>query len=260
MFDNQEDYWGTPSDDGINMQTAQQGFDTEESDTDNSNFFADFSDTTNDSFFSNQESSYVPNSRNQEQQQYNGTQGTVYQEQSSEQFSQESIPPKKEFKLGYGIAGVVIGVGFVLLFIITTFFSNLSLKPKVKVVNNNAGNTQVVKQAEQSGTQQTVQTEPINTTSVQQEVLIKIPESTEMNYSDDLLSATGIVTGKQKYLMGNQVVYCVTIGLTLGDSQQIVNYFCNYVSYNAVGLNDIVQVDYQQVSDKCFSVTQVLKK
>lgn len=90
-------------------------------------------------------------------------------------------------------------------------------------------------------------------------VLTEIPDSTSLDYSGDMLEANAVVASKLKYLQGHQVLYCIVLRVSFGSATDIVNYYCNYSSFNSVEVDDIVSITYQQISDSFISVNSIAK-
>lgn len=90
-------------------------------------------------------------------------------------------------------------------------------------------------------------------------LLMPIDSNTPIDYSVPLLEASGIVSGKRRYLQGSQLVYCLDITIAVGSTQQTVCYYCNYASFNAVKGKEVVLVKYQQVSDSFISISEITK-
>lgn len=192
--------------------------------------------------------------------------GTQPQNESFDDYNnsspiQESIPVKFNLsskKAAFVIAGVII-VAAIFLMLVDKI--HIDKKPTVDNVQeqeyeepNYNDNTQQQQQPEQQP-----QPQPQVNTSEGSVTLVEIPSDTSLNYSGDVLEANGTVVSKTKYVQGHQVLYCVEIKLVFGSSSEVINYYCNYASYNAVSNGDIVVVSYQQVEDNYISVNAISK-
>lgn len=125
-------------------------------------------------------------------------------------------------------------------------------------------NTTVVQEEQQNSGGSSSQQEQSNQvaegqTSMDSAVLVEIPNSTSMTYSNDTLKANGKVTDKKKYVQGKQIVYCVEITIAVGSSSETVNYYCTSATFNQIGKGDILIVNYVQVDDSYISITNVEK-
>ena len=128
----------------------------------------------------------------------------------------------------------------------------------------NTNNTTVVQEEQQNSGGSSSQQEQSNQvaesqTSMDSAVLVEIPNSTSMTYSNDTIKANGKVTDKKKYVQGKQIVYCVEITIAVGSSSETVNYYCTSATFNQIGKGDILIVNYVQVDDSYISITNVEK-
>lgn len=89
--------------------------------------------------------------------------------------------------------------------------------------------------------------------------LLNIDANTPIDYSVPVLEASGLVSAKKRYLQGSQVIYCLEVTIAVGSTQQTVNYYCNYASFNAVKEGDVVLIKYQQVSNSFISISEITK-
>lgn len=133
-----------------------------------------------------------------------------------------------------------------------------------KDTTNTNTNTTVVQEEQQNTVGSSSQQEQSNQvaesqTSMDSAVLVEIPNSTSMTYSNDTLKANGKVTDKKKYVQGKQIVYCVEITIAVGSSSETVNYYCTSATFNQIGKGDILIVNYVQVDDSYISITNVEK-
>ena len=133
-----------------------------------------------------------------------------------------------------------------------------------KDTTNTNTNTTVVQEEQRNTGGSSSQQEQSNQvaesqTSMDSAVLVEIPNSTSMIYSNDTLKANGKVTDKKKYVQGKQIVYCVEITIAVGSSSETVNYYCTSATFNQIGKGDILIVNYVQVDDSYISITNVEK-
>lgn len=133
-----------------------------------------------------------------------------------------------------------------------------------KDTTNTNTNTTVVQEEQQNTGGSSSQQEQSNQvaesqTSMDSAVLVEIPNSTSMTYSNDTLKANGKVTDKKKYVQGKQIVYCVEITIAVGSSSETVNYYCTSATFNQIGKGDILIVNYVRVDDSYISITNVEK-
>lgn len=199
------------------------------------------------------------NQQDMSQQQYN-SQG-VGQQQSQQQptqtaddyWQQENAKnqaqlanPKKEFK-PLSTAGVAV-LAFVVIFVVLLILIGIS---KIKVTKQPRPQTATQQVAV---VQQQTQQAGVDTLSLK-----SVPDSTIVDYSGEITSTTGIVVAKAKYLQGSQMVYAVIINAEILGNKQEFYYYCGFDVYNGVQVSDLVQVNYQKVSKKCFSINSVIK-
>lgn len=266
--------WETPSGDGWSSSSSNDGWGA--SDSGNNDGWG-ASDTNNDGWGSPSSSGgddfWAGSDENEEFEpagdQYSGMSGSnnnlpasdgFNAPESQEQFEELNNTPTLEPKqfnfskktIGLLLAGVCILIALA-----------FALVDNIKITKNNNNQVQVQNNQNQ-GQQQQPQAQQGNTTvgnnvangSV---TFIEIPDDTSLNYSGDVLTASGTVVGKFKYLCGHQVIYCINIRIAVGSSAEEVSYYCNYSSFQAVGSGEIVTVTYQQVADGYISVNSISK-
>ena len=171
-------------------------------------------------------------------------------------------PPVKEpvsFHFGTKMVAVIIAVLLVVGIGVLMFFDGLAKKKQQAVLNPPAP----VEQTQPAQPLQPVAEQSSHPVAEQPQVggttLIRIPDTTSLNYSGDNFEANGAVAEKKKFMQGNQVVYCVVINISVGASTETVNYYCTYASFNAVSVGDVVVVSYQNVGGKLISVNSISK-
>ena len=171
----------------------------------------------------------------------------------------------KKFNLGLKQAGVIIAGGFILLALILYVISNINVSKKPTNTNSTQTNQQQQQNTNQNNSSQTSNQNNANEeastpkTNKSDVALITVPKSTSVDYSGKIYEATGSVVNKTKYLCDNQLVYLIQVEIPFGSDTMTVNYFCGYNVYNNVATGDVVTVNYQQVSDTCFSVNTLVK-
>lgn len=162
--------------------------------------------------------------------------------------------------LSYKTVGVVVAIILAVLALIILGLSNIHLVKKEPV--------QQVKQVEQE--QQPAQDKDIEPTqpqvtqdepkvSTSGNTLVEVPDSTYIDYSVKTIQSQGVVQSLSRYLQDGQVIYCINLDITMGKTSTEVKYYCGYNVFKQVKVGDIVTVDYQQVSDTCFSVCTISK-
>lgn len=170
---------------------------------------------------------------------------------------QEAQPAKIPMKLvGIILAVVILAVALIFMFIDKV---KISPKPSDTQEIQHQQQTEAPVQDTQNVQQSGVVSEPVQSQPSDVTTLLEIPDSTAMNYSGDILTANGKITARRKFVQGHQVIYGLEITIAVGSSSEVINFYCNYATFNAVGLGDVVIVKYQQVSDSYISVNEVTK-
>lgn len=197
-------------------------------------FFDNPADFSNDDFFSNA-------NINDDEDLFSDD--NVFEQQ--EDFSDSSVSnnDSTDVKLGYKTVGIIVASVMIILALLISGLSKIKLVKPEKSQNDYEQTEQVKK-------------------SDSKEVssgFIEVPSSMYIDYSSDILSSKGVVSNMSRYLLDSQVIYCIDIDLTLGATTSVVHYYCGYNTYSQVEIGDVLNVDYQQVSDKCFSVCTISK-
>lgn len=180
-------------------------------------------------------------------------------EQNSQQSSQDSadfntggIPEIQPRTLGYKSVGVVVALALVVLALLILGSSNIKISKKTSTNTNiNTTTTQ--------STDLPQQETPSAEVTTSDNGMIEIPDGTEVDYSGSIISSQGVVSDKRLFLQSNQVIYRLDIDISVGATSTTVYYYCGYNTFNKVNTGDILTVDYQQVSKKCFSVCSINK-
>lgn len=190
---------------------------------------------------------YGSQGMNQQQSQSQPTQtADDYWQQENAKNQAQLANPKKEFK-PLSTAGVAV-LAFVVIFVVLLILIGIS---KVKITKQPRPQTTTQQVAV---AQQQTQQAGVDTLSLK-----SVPDSTIVDYSGEVTSTTGIVVAKAKYLQGSQMVYAVIINAEILGNKQEFYYYCGFDVYNGVQVSDLVQVNYQKVSKKCFSINSVIK-
>lgn len=190
---------------------------------------------------------YGSQGMNQQQSQQQPTQtADDYWQQENAKNQAQLANPKKEFK-PLSTAGVAV-LAFVVIFVVLLILIGIS---KVKITKQPRPQTTTQQVAV---AQQQTQQAGVDTLSLK-----SVPDSTIVDYSGEITSTTGIVVAKAKYLQGSQMVYAVIINAEILGNKQEFYYYCGFDVYNGVQVSDLVQVNYQKVSKKCFSINSVIK-
>lgn len=132
-----------------------------------------------------------------------------------------------------------------------------------------ATSEQIIEQTEVVDTQAVSQEQPVATeqptteAQVQPSVSIaqpKVVDENTLNYGEQELSVSGVVTNKQLLDVGtNQYVYCVEITSVLGNNSVVFEYYCTKNTFDSLVLNDILVVNYKQVAEDKFVICSALK-
>ena len=165
-----------------------------------------------------------------------------------------------EKRSNYKVAGIVVATILVLLAVIVSFLGSIKITKKPKVTSNKEVQTEV---AQNSDTSVSTSSEKVKEDSKEvsdDDILMKaIRNESKLDYSGKTLTTTGVVSSKSCYLINTQVVYEFDISIGVGSEDLIVKYYCPYDTYNSVNIDDLVTVNYKQVSESAFAVTSVTK-
>ena len=149
------------------------------------------------------------------------------------------------------IAIIVFALGILGLLILTGLHS-CATRPKKQP------NTQLTQQV----TKQTNSNYAVNKSSGQENTvdtlnLIIVDDKVPIDYTSTFIETTGLVTATQKYVIDNQVIYCLTISITVGNDTKQIRHFCNRNTFEAITTGTIVNVKYQQVDEHNISVYEI---
>lgn len=208
------------------MNNFEDDWDNSFTETDSEFYQQDFSDGSAD-FFSNSGVQDIP----------------IYDEVAS--------TSEPQVKFGYKTVGVVVAV--VLIFL-ALFILGAS---KIKFIKNTSSNIQATNQTTSTSKESNSSSQATPQKGVTS--LINIPPETDMDYSGSIIQAHGVVSKLSKYLQDGQVIYCINLDITIGSSTTTVHYYCGYNTFSQVQVGDILNVEYQQVSNTCYSVCTIYK-
>ena len=211
-----------------------------------------------DDFFSEADSGLVQQDFDNSSADFFGNEG------DSEEFCPELEQPSQGFNFGYKTVGVVVAVGLILIAFVILFLSKLDL---VKKPADTSQSVQVQQEQQQLQQQQEIQQEPqvqqqetqVQETQQSDNQFVSIPDSTSLDYSSSITQSQGVVSSLSRYLQDGQVIYCINLDISIGTSTTSVHYYCGYNVYKQISVGDILNVEYQQVSDNCFSVCTISK-
>lgn len=189
-----------------------------------------------------------------------------------EGFSQTEKSPVQQndshTSLGYKTVGIVVAIMLAVLALVILWLSNIHLvkktdnTPKVQqeqTTQTQPQQTQSTSVAEENNTAEKDITSNSTTQSSSGTSLTNVPSSTYIDYSGSVVSSQGVVQNLSRYLQDGQVIYCIDLSITIGTTSTSVKYYCGYNVYKQVKVGDILTVDYQQVSETCFSVCTISK-
>lgn len=152
------------------------------------------------------------------------------------------------------IAGIVIAVVLVLIALIAYGCSHVSVRKKSDATQSSVSSSVSGTSTGKSKTEVSDQVESKPTETVDGKVLLSCKEPT-LNGTNQV--STGVVTAKRYYIDGSQFVYQVDINVTMGTEVHTVCYYCTYSTFEALNIDDVLQVTYQAVSDSTFVLVEV---
>jgi len=215
-----------------------------------------------DDFFSEVDSGLVQQDFDNSSADFFGNEG------DSEEFCPELEQPSQGFNFGYKTVGVVVAVGLILIAFVILFLSKLDLVKKpadtsqsiqVQQEQQQLQQQQEIQQETQVQQQETQVQEPQQSQAHNDSQFVSIPDSTSLDYSSSITQSQGVVSSLSRYLQDGQVIYCINLDISIGTSTTSVHYYCGYNVYKQISVGDILNVEYQQVSDSCFSVCTISK-
>ena len=84
-----------------------------------------------------------------------------------------------------------------------------------------------------------------------------VPNTTAMNYDSDVITSSGKIAKKDKYLLGQQLIYDLVIEIPAGTETLSLHYYCSQDIFDKMHENTAVTVDYQVASDNYYSIKSV---
>lgn len=84
-----------------------------------------------------------------------------------------------------------------------------------------------------------------------------VPNTTAMNYDSDVITSSGKIAKKDKYLLGQQLIYDLVIEIPAGTETLSLHYYCSQDIFDKMYENTVVTVDYQVASDNYYSIKSV---
>ena len=84
-----------------------------------------------------------------------------------------------------------------------------------------------------------------------------VPNTTAMNYDSDVITSSGKIAEKDKYLLGQQLIYDLVIEIPAGTETLSLHYYCSQDIFDKMYENTAVTVDYQVASDNYYSIKSV---
>lgn len=173
----------------------------------------------------------------------------------------------RTFTLGYKTTGIIVASVLVVIGFLMLIIGSIKVVKKDDTSNLQANRNQVEIQT-QAQAEASTQTQSQSEVVQKQESIysssgtssfVVIPDDMQINYNASIQTSQGTVSKLSRYLQNNQVVYCVEVSAVLGVSTTSVKYYCGYNTYRQLNVGDSVTVEYQQVSDTCFSVLTLRK-
>lgn len=147
---------------------------------------------------------------------------------------------KKKFNVNYKQASLIIaGICIVVAFVFFSI-SKIHITPE----NANVHQQNIQKEANKINQEQT---------STNKE-LKYIAENVSIQYNSDVLTSSGVVKDKTRYLLGNQLIYDIVIEIPTGTATASMHYYCGKDAYGTVSKGTTVTVEYQVADDNYYSI------
>lgn len=146
----------------------------------------------------------------------------------------------KNFSFNYKQASLIIAGICVFLALIMFGMS------KIHFVNNATQQQNVSKEASD-----------VESNATGSKTLKYVPNTTVMNYDSDVITSSGKVVKKDKYLLGQQVIYDLVIEIPAGTETLSLHYYCSQDVFDKMYENTAVTVNYQVASDNYYSIKSV---
>lgn len=165
----------------------------------------------------------------------------------------------------YKVAGAVVATILVLLAVIVSFLGSIKITKKSTATSSKTVQTEVSQNSDTSvstnkSTSKEESDSKVENSISDGDILMKlIRNEGKLDYSGSIFTTSGVVSSKSCYLQGNQVIYEFCISIGVGVENLVIKYYCPYDTYISVDVDDMVTVNYKQVSESAFAVTSVTK-
>lgn len=146
----------------------------------------------------------------------------------------------KNFNFNYKQASLIIAGICVFLALIIFGMS------KIHFVNNATQQQNISKEASN-----------VESNATGSKTLKYVPNTTAMNYDSDVITSSGKIAKKDKYLLGQQLIYDLVIEIPAGTETLSLHYYCSQDIFDKMYENTAVTVDYQVASDNYYSIKSV---
>ena len=146
----------------------------------------------------------------------------------------------KNFNFNYKQASLIIAGICVFLALIIFGMS------KIHFVNNATQQQNISKEASN-----------VESNATGSKTLKYVPNTTAMNYDSDVITSSGKIAKKDKYLLGQQLIYDLVIEIPAGTETLSLHYYCSQDIFDKMYENTAVTVDYQIASDNYYSIKSV---
>lgn len=182
------------------------------------------------------------------------------------------------FKMNKAITGVVVGGIFITIALVGYGCSHISIEKKEPTTTNVTTTSVTTAPADEGGSEtveSVVQTEEVTTTVTTTAVTTTTPQTETQppvsqdgkglvecelpDMSADDQVTTGVVASKKCYLDGQQIIYLVSIDVSMGVTNTSVDYFCTYSTFTELKEGDALSVTYRQAGQSGFSLIGVTR-
>ena len=146
----------------------------------------------------------------------------------------------KNFSFNYKQASLIIAGICVFLALIVFGMS------KIHIVRNTTQQQNVSKEASN-----------VESNATGSKTLKYVPNTTAINYDSNVITSSGKIAKKDRYLLGQQLIYDLVIDIPAGTDTISLHYYCSRDTYESLYENTAVTVDYQVASDNYYSIKSV---
>lgn len=153
---------------------------------------------------------------------------------------QQEEKPKKEFNFNYKQVSLIVAGGCIVLALLLFGISKLHI---------------TVNTGQQKNVNKEVASVESNATGSKN--LQYVPNTTAINYDSNVVETMGKITKKEKYLLGNQLIYDAVIEVPAGTEKLSLHYYCSKDVFDSLYESTSVTVYYQVASDNYFSIKSV---